>query len=291
MADDPRKGKKPAPLPDLYDPLEEIEEQQDERSEKKGRRKGLFATMKSFLTRSDDGEDQEALKNNAPIAPMEGEEDHWVSLSLEQVLAHDPSALLHIISLRTFREAVGAVWDRISPKVLLIAEGTLRQHAPPSTKIQQAGDDMFLLMFPHLSPEAGRRKAFDISVLLGKKLVGAKFQIVGSGGALGIGLVSLPASALLTDDGTLAPDALEDAAAAAPQVSDTADVGVWMETVGKVDIDPTLTPGQRNDPAFKDNKWLKFKVTQPKPEIRLVPIEPPKKKKAEPEWVPITKNR
>lgn len=291
MADDRKKGKNAAPLPDLYDPVEDEDDGLDESEDKKaGRKKGLFATMRSLLKRAPAPAPAVPTGKQA-IEPMQGEEDHWVSLSLEQLLTQDPSALVHIISLRAFRQALGPVWERIATKVLMIAEGTLRQHAGPLAKIQQNGPDVFLIMFNSLSPEAGRRRAFDISVVLGKKLVGAKFQIVGSGGALGIGLVSLPASALLGEDGQLAADALDQAAEAAPQVSDTAEAGVWMETVGKVEIDPNFAPVSRGDKAYKDNTWLKFKVSQPKPEIRLVPIEPPKKKVGEPEWVPIRKDR
>ncbi len=278
--------KKPDSRPDLYqdddDDLYEVENVSVVESPKKG----LFAAVKSLWKRS--VEEDVVI----PSGPMEGEEDHWVALSLEQLLENDPDTLLHIISLRGFANALGPVWERMATKAMMIAESTVRLHSGSSAEVRQHGDDTFLVLFPHLTPENGRRKAFDVSVLLGKKLVGAKFQIVGGGGALGIGLVSLPGSMLLNDDGGLSDQVLDDAADAAPQVSDTAEAGVWLETEGKVQIDPTLIDGQGKLGPLVAEGWLKFKVKQKKTEIRLVPLEPPKRRKTpDPEWVPIRRDK
>jgi hypothetical protein len=58
----------------------------------------------------------------------------------------------------------------------------------------------------------------------------------------------------------------------------------------KPQIDPSLIEGDAKSEAETMDGWLKFKVKQPKREIRLVPLEAPKRRKtAEPEWVPIRK--
>jgi hypothetical protein len=202
------------------DDIPSLDQGQDEAPAKRG----LFAAVKSLWNRV--AEDDPAI----PDGPMEGEEDHWVELSLEQLLQNDPDALLHVISLRGFAAALGPMWSKVGPKAMMIAESTVRFQAGSSAQIRLHGQDTFLVLFPHLTPENGRRKAFDISVVLGKKLVGSKFQIVGNGGALGIGLVSLPGSILLDEGGDLSDKVLEEAAEAAPQVSDGVEAGVWLET-------------------------------------------------------------
>lgn len=269
----------------LYDFDEEdaVETEVDAADHHKHPRKGFFAAIKSFWPRP------ETAPSVGPIEPMDGEEDHWVDLNLEQLLVHEPSALLHIVSLKAFSQAVGPAWERISTKAMMIAEGVLRQQGGPMTKIQQWGNDAFLVIFPHLTPEAGRRRAFDISVAIGKKLVGAKFQILGSGGALGIGLVSVPGRAVMGETGALTPERVHQAVEAAPQVSETMDAGVWLSTVGKAEVSGSLEAGGENSGPQMAEGWLSFKVKQQKPEIRLVPLEPPKhrNRNAEMEWVPI----
>lgn len=272
------------PIRSVLDDDDEIPSFDQQPEESQRGKRGLFAAVKSLWKRG--AEDQPEI----PDGPMEGEEDHWVELSLEQVLENDPDALLHVISLRGFAAALGPMWEKVGPKAMMIAESTVRFQAGSSAQIRLHGKDTFLVLFPHLSPESGRRKAFDISVALGKKLVGSKFQIVGSGGALGIGLVSLPGSILLDEGGDLSDKVLEEASEAAPQVADGVDAGVWLETEGKTQIDPSLLDGDGKADLEAMQGWLKFKVQQQKREIKLVPLEAPKRRKAaEPEWVPIRK--
>lgn len=265
-----------------------------DKGEKHPKKRGFFAAMRSLIS-GDDGENAaHDHRSQTHHAARPTDEDHWVSLSLEQLLETDPEALLHIISLKAFRESIGPVWDRVSEKVLLIAEGTLRQHVGGSAKIRQHGKDMFLLFFPHLSADAGRKRAFEVSVALGQKLVGAKFQIIGGPTGLGVGLASLPGNQLLGEDGTLDEGALLLAGDTAEAIADDQGTGGWKAAGPDASAIPTLQQQDRNEPVYGENKWTKLEKKDDKPQagIRLVPLTPPARpKKPEPQWVPISRDK
>lgn len=248
--------------------------------------RGLWSSMRRLFTRP------EAAAEDAPASgPMEGEEDHWVTLTLDELLKQQPDLDVHVVSLRQFRAAIGPTWQRVAPKVMLIADATLRRVAGPGNPVRQQGDELFLMAFPRLRPEDGHRRAATAAIELGKRLVGARFSIVGGGDVPALCLGSLKAGDLVDADGQLDPIAL----AAAGEATHPVDLGDAGPTAATGDDDTaqraTLRPLDRDEAAKGDHVWRRLEHRKQQVDMRLVPIEAPEKKKKsnEPEWVPIQK--
>lgn len=245
---------------------------------------GLWSSMRRLFTRP------EAAEERPASGPMEGEEDHWVSLTLDELLKQQPDLDIHVVSLRQFRAAIGPTWQRVAPKVMLIGDATLRRAAGPGNPVRQQGDDLFLMAFPRLRPEEGYRRAAAAAIDLGKRLVGARFSIVGGGDIPALCLGSLKAGELVDEDGRLDPVAL----AAAGEATRPVDLGDAGAAAADGDDDPAagpvLRPLERDGTAKGDHVWRRLEHRKQHVDMRLVPIEAPEKKKsAEPEWVPIQK--
>ena len=153
--------------------------------------------------------------------PMEGEEDHWVHLSLEEVLKRDPELVVHVVTLAQFRAAVGPAWDKMKDKAILLAEATLRKvagHGNPVRAIGQEG--VFLLTFPRLSPADGLRRAAEAAIAVGQHLVGERFSIVGDGQVPLTCMASTRGGDLLSPLGELTPDTVDALATAAMPISE-----------------------------------------------------------------------
>ena len=185
-----------------------------------GQPKGLFSSLKSMLG-FDSPPPPQPPKPIVRIHKGEGEEDHWVPLSLDEVLERKPDAEIHLITLQQFRIAVGDLWPRISNKAILLADATLRQVAGPGCIMKQMQEENFLLSFPKLAPMEGRRRATAAAIALGQKLVGARFKITGDNEAEpAICMASVKASDLAGPDGRLNPATIDLLAATSRPIGD-----------------------------------------------------------------------
>lgn len=100
-------------------------------------------------------------------------------LAMEQVLREDQGRFgtkLHVISLVEFREAVGERWNKVSDKVMMIAEGVITKHLGAGNLFCRQGTDFFTLVFRTCSAAEGRVRAHAIAQELGTRLVGDQFQ-------------------------------------------------------------------------------------------------------------------
>lgn len=219
------------------------------------------------------------------------EEDHWVPLSLDEVLSRDPNAEVHLVTLRQFRVAVGDIWPRIASKAVLLADATLRQVAGPGCLMKQSQEENFLLSFPRLTPMDGRRRATAAAIALGQKLVGAKFKVTGSTEAEpAICMVSVKASDLVGPDGRLDPQALDLVAAQSTPVGDAPTL--TTEDTGTATAESiALKKLSRTAPAEGDPEWEKLRHTRARGDLELVPIQQGQKKKKveDMQWVPISR--
>jgi hypothetical protein len=133
------------------------------------------------------------------------------TLALQDMLTEDEGrfqAKLQVISLVEFREAVGPKWERLSEKVLMIAEGVINLHLGAGNVYGRQGQDFFILLFRTVPHAEGRRRAVQIAQELGTRLVGAQF--VGHETPLALAAEMDLASALFSD-GSLDLDAIEEA--------------------------------------------------------------------------------
>jgi|GEM_PF-2138671 len=100
------------------------------------------------------------------------------SLTLDEILRLEPGILatrLHVITLRRFKESIGAEWERLADKVGLIADGIVRRFLGPKTICGRHGDDTFILSFTGQSEAEGRRLAVVIANELMHRLIGERF--------------------------------------------------------------------------------------------------------------------
>lgn len=227
-----------------------------------------------------------------PDAP--GEDDHWVPLTLDSLLNSRPDAEVHVVTLKQFRLAIGPTWDRVRPKVVVAAETILARAVGPGNLMMRQGDDVFILGFPTLPPAEARARAFRAAVLLGKRLVGARFSVVGDGDAPPplVGFASGPGADLLDADGTVdatALAAMEDAAAGVEPDATAPPAG--PERHAQSPGIPNAAETRKPPGAGPDWQPLDRGDPRQKSDVRLVPMDPPRRKIAvDPQWVPIRKD-
>ena len=82
-----------------------------------------------------------------------------ISQIIEDILKEEAARFgthkVHIISLTDFRTALGAQWQRLSSKVMLIGENVIQRHIGLGHLYNRQGEDAFLLLFRNIpSPEA-----------------------------------------------------------------------------------------------------------------------------------------
>lgn len=101
-------------------------------------------------------------------------------LALRDILSSSTGVIatkLHIITLRRFREAIGAsAWNRFVRTVHSIAEGVIRRHLGRANLCGRAADDTFVLSFNALPEIEARRMVRIIAADLMQKLIGDRFQ-------------------------------------------------------------------------------------------------------------------
>lgn len=107
----------------------------------------------------------------------------------------DLGTRLFIITLRSFKAAIGDEWDRHVQRIHLIVEGVVSRYLGPRSTIGQRGDDTFILSFSGMSAVEGRKRTNAIVADLMRKLIGERFQ-----GAT-IGIAEADPEMLTNDDG------------------------------------------------------------------------------------------
>ncbi|MCC6914498.1 MAG: hypothetical protein IT566_12415 [Rhodospirillaceae bacterium] len=104
--------------------------------------------------------------------------DEGVALTLTD-LVHEAetraSGRVQVITLGEFRAAVGELWDKYAPRVLLIAETTISRMIGKGNTFIAQDRDTWLLLFPALSEPDALKRADAIAARIGEKLVGAHF--------------------------------------------------------------------------------------------------------------------
>lgn len=280
--------------------------------------KGLLGSLRRAFSL---GKAEDSLPKNVSSDPMRGEEDHWVDLTLEEILQRRPELEVHLVSLTQFREAIGSAWNRIGDKAIMLAESTLRKVAGHGNPVRVFGEDgIFLLAFPRLTELEGRRRATEAAIAVGQKLVGARFRIVGdTTGEPLVCLTSGKGGDLIGENGSflekmvssLEQHAVPPSEAVNNYRSETVASSLQHEedfltgTAQSDDIDPGWAPldhsqkehtieitSIESDEALQkySPKWRAIKHKKQQGEVHLVPIEHRRKKKDYiPEWVPIKK--
>lgn len=282
------------------------------------KKKSLWGSLRRVFSPE---KSEDALPTTAFPEPMRGEEDHWVDLTLEEILQRRPELEVHLVSLTQFRKAIGSTWNRIGDKAIMLAESTLRKVAGHGNPVRVFGEEgVFLLAFPRLSELEGRRRATEAAIAVGQKLVGARFRIVGN--TMDEPLVSLASGKggdLIDEYGSFLektvysleqqavppPKAMDNHSSnsVAPSLQDEA--GFLAGIAQSDDTDPGWAPLAHSqqehtmeiaviesDESLKryNPKWRAIKHKKQKGEARLVPIGHRSKSKGYiPEWIPIKK--
>lgn len=140
--------------------------------------------------------------------PKGSEDDHWVDITLADLLKSKPDDTIYMISMTDYRIAIGAAWERLADRIIMIAESTIRQSIGPANRCFSEGET-FLLVFPRLGPAESRLWTEEAAKAVGSKLVGEKFggSPGGSAGAR-IRMGEAKANTLLTTDGAFDHGAL-----------------------------------------------------------------------------------
>jgi hypothetical protein len=257
--------------------------------------KGIWSSLKSVFTSEPE-----------PPAPVEpnpaaAEDEHWVELTLDQLLAAEPDSPAHLISLHAYREALGEHWDKLGPKVMMLAESIIRRLTRYGGMIFQR-EDCFVILFKLPFRPRGPLHVAEAAAELGQRLVGAKFSAGAAGSGPSITVGEIKGSDILGEGGTLDVSKLKTAAAAAPPLA--------LPPPAVEAVAPGAAPPRKKDPEAPASampaEWTTIdaeatttqvtmtpiaKKNAAPTEISMVPIQPRKAKRPDPQWVPISKDK
>ncbi len=243
-------------------------------------KKGLWSSLRSVF----------GGKDEAPSFTVahKTDEDHWVEISLDQMLASDPDTPVHVVTLQQYRDALADHWTKLEPKVMMLAESILRRVTRHGGVLSQK-DVNFLIVFKPSFQDGGTKQVADAAIELGQRLVGAKFSLSqGSGPSVACAVAR--AADILGASGAVDLGKLRQIANAAeavilpgqsPQMQTIATPGHKPIQVANVETLPPETPA--------DWEAMRHK-SKPQADIKMVTIEPPRKKRPEPEWVPMKRD-
>jgi hypothetical protein len=209
-----------------------------------------------------------------------------VDLDLDQVLAADPDMPVHIVSLREYRAAIGPNWDTLRSKIMTLAESILNRLAQHGATVT-ARDDFFIVTFKPQFRAKGKQRVTEASVDLGRRLVGARFNGAAGRGPM-VGVAEASAAELLSTSGTLDPVMLDALVSTADAVNEADDpLTQAIEAVVKAPEEPEFVTieGRKMTRA----EWEKIQHERKENQVRMVAIEAPSRKRADPVWVPIDK--
>jgi hypothetical protein len=105
--------------------------------------------------------------------------DEGVALTLTDLMRESEtraSGRVQVITLGEFRSAVGELWEKYEPRILLIAESTISRMIGRGNTFIPQDKDTWLLLFPALKEAEALKRADAIAARIGEKLVGARFS-------------------------------------------------------------------------------------------------------------------
>ena len=134
--------------------------------------------------------------------------DDDITLTLQN-LVHETetkaSGKVQVISLASFRESIGELWERYQSRIIMIAETSIARRIGRGNNFIALDEDSWLLLFSRADEAQAQARADAIAGAIGEKLMGARFAFAD---------MPLPQSArlgladVLNEDGTLNLDAV-----------------------------------------------------------------------------------
>lgn len=118
--------------------------------------------------------DSERERDRAASGPIPAD-DGMPAMTIDDILAREAgryATVLHVISLASFRDAVGERWAKLADKVMLIGESVLHRHVSGVGSFGRQ-DDMFVLVFSRLTKAEAAQRAKAAATELGERLVGS----------------------------------------------------------------------------------------------------------------------
>ncbi|TAN59366.1 MAG: hypothetical protein EPN26_00060 [Rhodospirillales bacterium] len=239
--------------------------------------KSLFSQISRALFK---GEDAAQRKDGISLAKKR-EEETWVALALNDLLKKHPKSRLQVISLKEYRTAIGEAWESRANTILMLSESTLRRHLNQVESCFKQGEDAFLLLMPGADDKESAKRAYDAAVQLGQKLVGEKFTTGKQGGVVPqVRIANVALADLVNADGRVDVGAVLALAEQAVAVTKAAPK-----------TEPKLVAGDK--PVPKDGWNMVAHQPQRRP-AELLPIQQAsseRKKKPEPNWAPLEKDK
>jgi hypothetical protein len=251
--------------------------------------KSLFARLKSaFLEGAEADGNAPGATPDPPPGQSASDDRAWVPLTLEDLLKESPSARVHIVSLADYRKAIGAAWSAKRDKILILAETVLRGHLRPGDICLHRADALFALILRGPDPQETTRRARQAAEDLGHRLVGEKYVGAATADLPWVRLASLPADQLRAGTGELDDAKLANAALTAAPIPPKA------PTAAAPPAQPAAKPEAK--PGESGPGWQKAQHDAWRKSIDLVPIAPggsarQAKRKSEPDWTPIKKDK
>jgi len=222
---------------------------------RRGGNSGLLARLLRPLRRLLSGAPQSAASASTKAATDERLADDAFRLAID-TMAKDQSGKfqvkLQIISLVEFREAVGDKWGRLADKVMLIAEGVVKQYLGEGNSSNRQGQDFFVLVFRACSQAEGRRRALLIAQELGTRLLGDQF--VGMSVPLALAAEVTLADAL-NPDNSLNLDVIQAA---------IGEMRALVADEAPPQLSPLVAPPEPAARTAEEPGWRKLEVARPK---------------------------
>ncbi len=159
--------------------------------------KGLWSRLGQLFDREEEA------------ASLTREEQKWEQSFGDRTLDQDAvdqtqqgrwGAVVHVISLAAFHDAVGSQWPDVAQRAVTITENAIQHHMAGTGFFRQQGADLFLLAFPTLSETEAKARTAAIADEAGKKLLGARF--VSDGRPL-VHAAEVPTDDLFDDSGAV----------------------------------------------------------------------------------------
>jgi hypothetical protein len=211
------------------------------------------------------------------------EEETWVALALDDVLKKHPRARLQVISLKEYRIAIGEAWATRANTIRMLSESTIRSRLGQGETCFAQGEDVFLMLMPGADEKESAKRGYDTALQLGQRLVGDKFTTGSVDGVVPqVRLANLSIADMVNADGRVDVGAV---LAAAEKAVSLKKIEGAMKGGGR------LVEGAK--PAAKD-AWTMVAHDKPSRPVEMMPIAQAasqQKKKAEPNWAPISKDK
>lgn len=104
--------------------------------------------------------------------------DDDVTLTLQNLVRETEtkaSGKLQVISLASFRESIGELWERYQSRIIMIAETSIARRIGRGNNFIVFDEDSWLLLFSRANEAQAQQRADTIAAAIGEKLMGARF--------------------------------------------------------------------------------------------------------------------